>query len=371
MRAVRRFKARERRGDYFPAFLFLSVTNNCNLKCRGCWVSTTRPVRELDLETMDRIISQAKEQGTYFFGILGGEPLLHRGLFDLMQKHPDCYFLLFTNGTLIDEKIARRMHRLGNVSPLISIEGRETVSDTRRGGTQVYSRTMQGLRACREHGLITGVSTSVCKSNLEDLASDAFVNELVELGVHYLWYYIYRPVGPNPSPELALSQDEVLELRRFMVNIRGKAPLLVVDSYWDHLGRALCPAAVGMAHHIGPGGDIEPCPPIQFARENVANVANEENLYDLFNNSEFLERFRESVFRTTQGCILMERPELLAKVMKEAGARDSSGRGTAFDELNAMTRRPSHHLPGKEIPEKYWVYRFAKKHWFFGLGAYG
>lgn len=368
MRAVRRFQARERRGEYFPAFLFLSVTNNCNLRCQGCWVSTTRPPRELDLETMNKVISQAKQQGTYFYGILGGEPLLHRGLFQLLENHPDCYFLLFTNGTLIDENIARRMRRLGNVSPLISIEGRETESDIRRGGSNVYSRTMQGLRTCREQRLITGAAVSVCTSNIHDLASEIFVRELVDLGVSYLWYYIYRPVGPNPSPELALSQDQVLGLRRFMVDIRDKAPLLVVDSYWDHLGRALCPAAVGMAHHIGPGGDIEPCPPIQFARENVTNG---KDLFSLFNNSQFLERFRDVVFRTTQGCILMEQPALLAKVVAEAGAADSSGRGTAFRELNAMTPRPSHHLPGKEIPEKNRLYRFAKKHWFFGLGAYG
>jgi MoaA/NifB/PqqE/SkfB family radical SAM enzyme len=368
MRAVRRFRKRVRRGEYFPAFLFLSVTNKCNLNCQGCWVTSTNPAQQLTPETMDRIISQSKRQGTYFFGILGGEPLMHHGIFDLLHNHPDCYFLLFTNGTLITDETAKKMHRLGNVSPLISIEGKEVVSDQRRGGSQVYSRTMHGLSHCRNHHLITGVATSVCKSNIDDLASEPFIHELIKLKVHYLWYYIYRPVGPNPSPELALSQEEVLALRRFMVDIRKKVPLLVVDSYWDHQGRAMCPAAVGIAHHIGPNGDIEPCPPIQFARDNVGNG---KNLYDMFNHSRFLERFRTLVCRTTRGCILMEQPALLEKIMREEGARDSSGRGTGFNELRAMTPRPSHHLPGKEIPEKYWFYRFAKKHWFFGFGAYG
>jgi hypothetical protein len=35
-----------------------------------------------------------------------------------------------------------------------------------------------------------------------------------------------------------------------------------------------------------------------------------------------------------------------------------------------MTRRHSQHHPGHEIPEANWAYRFAKKHWFFGFGAY-
>lgn len=368
MRAVHRFQKRVRWGEYFPAFLFLSVTNNCNLKCQGCWVTTTRPVHELDLGAMDRIISESKKQGTYFFGILGGEPLMHHGLFDLMQNHLDSYFLLFTNGTMITDETAGKMHRLGNVSPLISIEGRETVSDQRRGSDRVYNRTMKGLEHCRNHGLITGVATSVCKSNIIDLASEIFINELVEHRVHYLWYYIYRPVGPDPSPELTLSREEVLTLRRFMVEVRGKVPLLVVDSYWDHMGRALCPAAVGMGHHIGPNGDIEPCPPIQFARDNIRDS---ENLFDIFNNSEFLKRFRDLVCRTTRGCILMEQPELLEKTMREERARDTSGRGTGFEEMLSMTPCSSHHLPDSEIPEKYWLYKFAKKHWFFGLSAYG
>jgi MoaA/NifB/PqqE/SkfB family radical SAM enzyme len=368
IRAVRRFRKRVRQGEFFPAFLFLSVTDKCNLNCQGCWITSAKTVHELDLETMESIISQSKQQGNYFFGILGGEPLMFHGLFDVLKNHPECYFLLFTNGTLITDEIAAKMYGLGNVTPLISIEGKEEVSDLRRGGRQVYSRTMRGLRLCRDFGLITGVATSICKSNIDDLASEAFIHELIEHKVHYLWYYIYRPVGPNPSPELALSQEEVLALRQFIVDIRKKVPLLVVDSYWDHRGRAICPAAVGLAHHINPNGDIEPCPPIQFARDNVGNG---KSLYDIFNDSQFLERFRDLVCRTTRGCILMEQPALLEKVMREEGARDTSGRGRGLSELRAMTSRSSHHLPGKDIPEKSWFYRFAKKHWFFGFGAYG
>ena len=293
---------------------------------------------------------------------------MYRGLVELFENHPDCYFLLFTNGTLISDEIAKKMHKLGNVSPLISIEGREVVSDQRRGGTRVYSRAIQGLKLCRKHRLITGVATSICKSNINDLVTETFVNELMNLGVHYLWYYIYRPVGPNPSPELSLSQEEVVKLRQFMVKIRSEVPLIIVDSYWDHDGRALCPAAVGISHHIGPAGDIELCPPIQFALDNIKNG---KKLCDIFNNSEFLTELRELLCKTSRGCILLEQPGLLKKAIEKTGARDSSGRGTALNELASMTACSSHHIPGKEIPEKYWPYKFAKKYWFFGFGAYG
>lgn len=368
MRSIERFQKRLKKGEYFPAFLFISVTNACNLACQGCWVTQSNPPKEIAPDTLDNMIRESKAQGSYFFGILGGEPLLYEGLFDVFEKHPDCYFLLFTNGTMITDAVAKEMRRIGNISPLISVEGLEEVSDVRRGGDRVYEQSMMGLANCTKNRLVTGVCTSVCKSNIDDLATEKFVNDAAALGAHYLWYYIYRPVGPKPAPELALDANEVKRLRRFIVDIRLKAPIMVVDAYWDGAGNALCPAAVGMANHISPDGYVEPCPPLQFARENIGDGT---GLYELFNNSEFLARFRTMCTKTTRGCIIMECPEKLSAFINEEDAVDSSGRGTLLEELDGMCPCGSHHQPGEEIPERSWAYRFAKKYWFFGFGAYG
>ena len=144
--------------------------------------------------------------------------------------------------------------------------------------------------------------------------------------------------------------------------------LLIVDSYWDHKGRALCPAAVGIGHHINANGDVELCPPIQFADENVHN---ENSLSDIFNQSKLFEQFRTQVKDTTRGCVIMDNPELLEKIVTDTEAYDSSGRGTALQELQSIGQCQSHHVEGEEIPETYWVYKFAKKNWFWGFGAYG
>jgi MoaA/NifB/PqqE/SkfB family radical SAM enzyme len=368
MRAVEAFEKRRKAGVYFPAFLFISLTNACNLSCQGCWVTPTRPPRELSLETLNNIIRSCKKQGSFFFGILGGEPLLYKGLFEVLARHPECYFLLFTNGTLLTDEVAARFRKLGNVSPLVSVEGLETVSDVRRGGDEVYQRTMAGVDGCRRQRLVTGVATSVCQSNFKELVSEAFLRDLIARGVHYVWYYIYRPVGPQPCPELKLTPDQIVELRRFMVEMRGKVPLIIVDAYWDHEGRALCPAATGIGHHISPEGYIEPCPPLQLAGEHVGDGS---DLYERFVRSGFLKAFREVASATTRGCIIMERPDLLRSLAASAGARDSSGRGALETELGCLQPCSSHDLPGREIPEKDWGYRFAKKRWFFGFGAYG
>jgi len=175
-------------------------------------------------------------------------------------------------------------------------------------------------------------------------------------------------VGARPTTDLALSEEEILELRQFMVDIRVKAPLMIIDTYWDGDGKALCPGAIGLSHHINPFGDIEFCPPIQFAKDNIGNG---ENLDQMIENSEFLRSMRTHINDKTQGCILLDDPEYLNSILKDSGAYDSSNRNASFQELSQMRPCAGHHIPGKEIPEKSFVYRFAKKHSFFGFGAYG
>ncbi len=371
LQAVRKFERRRKNGEpLFPAFVFISLNEACNLRCQGCWVTTTKGAnsRKLSVEDVNKVIEAGKANGARFFGLLGGEPLLHPDLIEILEQHPDCYFQLFTNGTLLTDEVAARLAKAGNVTPLISIEGLEDVSDERRGGREVYRRSMDALDNCRKHRLIFGTATSVCKTNIDDLVNEEFVNEIAKRGAHYLWYYIYRPVGPRPTPELALSKEEILRLRRFLVDIRGRAPLMVVDAYWNHKGEAMCPAATGISHHVGPGGDIEPCPPIQFARENLRET---DDPSKAFSDSEFLSKFRDFSRDTTQGCVLLEDPAALKTFLESQHARDTSGRDVAYGELDAMTALPGHHMPGEEIPERDPFYYFAKKHWFFGFGAYG
>src|SRR5437016_8938531 len=160
-RSVMLFKRRMKRGVHFPPFLYLSILNSCNLRCQGCWVDVEAHREMIDLELLNRTITDAKQHGNAFFGILGGEPFMHPQLLELLASHPDCYFQIFTNGQFITEKIATELRRLGNATPLISIEGREIVSDERRGKKDVFNKTMRGLEHCLGARLLTGVATSV------------------------------------------------------------------------------------------------------------------------------------------------------------------------------------------------------------------
>jgi MoaA/NifB/PqqE/SkfB family radical SAM enzyme len=289
----------------------------------------------------------------------------------MLAAHPDCYFQVFTNGQFITDERAKRMRQLGNVTPLVSVEGNEIVSDERRGRANVYSRTMEGVRNCLKHRVFTGVCTSLCQTNIDDLLTERWIDKLIGMGVMYTWFHVYRPMGPEANPQLSLSPEQQLRARRFVVEMRAKKPIIIIDAYYDGEGQALCPAATGVSHHINPWGDIEPCPIVQFTKESIhSKNGDRRSLRDKFIDSEYLRDFRELAQSTTRGCIVLERPDLLKELVGRHEARDSTVRGTALAELEAMTVRTSQYNPGYAIPEKNWMYRLAKRFWFNDFGVY-
>lgn len=361
-----KFRKRKKEKRIFPAFQFISITNDCNLRCQGCWVETGNPKVYMETKTIDSLVNAGKRQGSYFFGLLGGEPLMHKELSYIFEKHRDCYFQLFTNGTLFTRQVAERLKKAGNVTPLISLEGDEIVADIRRGGHNVYNRTLEAVKTATSAGLITGVSISVCKSNIDMALSDDFVKMLYRLGVLYIWYYIYRPAGQNPNYELALSSEEILRLRKFLVDGRTRLPMVLIDSYWRANGEPFCPAADGLSHHINPSGNLEPCPVVQIAAENITG----SEPTGVYENSEFIRDFRIQIENKTKGCVLMEDPAWIKDFAEKHNALNTSNRPRYLEELESSPAVNSHgSCP--VIPEKSLIYRMAKRTAFFGMGAYG
>ena len=366
-RSVLLFQKRMKQGVYFPPFLYLSILNSCNLRCQGCWVDVEAPRNAIDLETLNRTVKDAMAHGNAFFGILGGEPFMHPELLDFIAQHPGAYFQVFTNGQLITEKTAKALRQLGNATPLVSVEGTDTVSDERRGNKQVLHRTLRGLQNCLDQKLLTGVATSLCQTNIKDLLTTTWLQKLIDMGVHYTWYHTYRPVGPKISADLALTPEQITEVRKFITTQRARMPIAIVDAYYDHAGKALCPMATGISHHVSPTGAIEPCPIIQFATENIKD---DRGIYATLTESAFLKDFRETAAKHTRGCVVLERPDLVEALAARHGAKDTTVRQTALAELRSMTPRPSQWIKEEQIPEKHWMYKLAKKFFYHDFGVY-
>jgi len=367
MRAVRAYKRRLKRGELFPPFLFLALTNACNLRCRGCWIQAAGGVRQLSVDDIDGLIAAGKRQRSHFYTLLGGEPMMYPNLWEVIARHPDCYFQIITNGMFFSEENVRRVREAGNVTPLVSIDGLAANNDDRRG-QGVFEAALEGIRRLKAQKVLFGIATTVTGTNLDETVSDEYVRRWIDEGAMYLWYYVYRPMGPEHEPRFCVDREQMIELRRRLLTLRRRHPIVLIDTYWNAAGEAVCPAALGLGFHIGPGGGIEPCPPLSFACETIRDRGGD--LFTTINQSEFLRGFQQFVNERTRGCVILEHPQQLAEFLRQSGAADLSGRD-ALAEIAAGTPRTSHHLPGEEMPEDYWVYRYLKRRLFFGMGGYG
>ncbi|WRK53800.1 radical SAM protein [Coprobacillaceae bacterium CR2/5/TPMF4] len=144
----------------------------------------------------------------------------------LCKKHDDCVFLCFTNATLIDEEFADEMLEVGNFVPAISLEGFETATDDRRG-QGVYQQVINAIKLLKEKKLVYGISACYTSANFESITSEEFYDSLIDLGVYFIWYFHYMPVGNDASIDLlpTPSQRE-LHIKEFVI--------IVVPNHYLH-----------------------------------------------------------------------------------------------------------------------------------------
>lgn len=365
--SVQAYKSRMKKKELFPPFMFVALTNTCNLRCHGCWVEKEGTAHYLPEADLDALINSGKKRHAYYYTLLGGEPYMYKNIWDIFKRHSDCYFQTITNGMLFTERNVKRLKEVGNVTPLISIDGFKDQNDLRRGDG-VFESADKGMDRLKKAGIIFGVATTATGKNMDEVMSDEYVQHFIKKGAMYIWYYVYRPVGDEPHPEYCMGRDQLIEMRQRLLTLRRKHPIVIIDTYWTADGEAFCPAAMGLGFHVGPQGSIEPCPPLSFAREKLSD--NNGDVFKTINESEFLRGFQDFVKDRTKGCVILEHPQELMEFMKSHEVTDFSTRD-AFSEYNASVARNSHHLPGEEIPEDYWVYRLLKKNVFFGMGALG
>ncbi|MCE5322349.1 radical SAM protein [bacterium] len=299
-----------------PFLLVISPTERCNLHCRGCWAAKYRKDSDMPLELLDRIITEAKEMGIYFFTITGGEPFIRKDLFDIYAKHNDVYFQVYTNGTLINDSIARKLAELGNVVPAISIEGFEEQTDDRRGrGT--FAQLMEAMDTLRRKQVPFGFSSMTARKNVDVVASDEFVDMLIEKGCLFGWYFTYVPIGMNPDPSQMLTPAERECQRERVQHIRATKPIFVADFWNDGWTTNGCMAARLYAH-INSNGDVEPCAFVHFAVDNIKEKSLSEGL-----NSSFFQAIRNRYPWTDnqlKPCMFLDNPHVLREAVAESGA---------------------------------------------------
>ncbi len=301
-----------------PWAILLDPTSACNLHCTGCWAAEYGHSLNLSLEMIDSIIRQGKEMGTYMYIYTGGEPLVRKkDLIKICEMHPDCEFLSFTNGTLIDEEFCQEMLRVKNFVPAISLEGFEDANDSRRG-EGIYDKVQHAMALLKQHKLPFGISTCYTSRNYADISSEKFFDMIIESGALFIWFFHYMPVGNDAVTELLPTPEQRETVYRRIREFRSTKAIFSMDFQNDAEYVGGCIAGGRRYLHINAKGDVEPCVFIHYSNVNIHDTSLLDALRSpLFQAYHDNQPFNENMLRP---CPMLENPEILRRLVAETGA---------------------------------------------------
>ncbi|MGI6268413.1 MAG: radical SAM protein [Acutalibacteraceae bacterium] len=304
-----------------PWAILLDPTSACNLKCIGCWAADYGTSLNMDLKTLDSIITQGKELGTYFYIYSGGEPLVRKkDIITLCEKHPDCTFLSFTNGTLIDEEFADEMLRVKNFVPAISVEGFEKETDFRRGdGT--FKAVKNAMDILKSKKLPFGISCCYTSKNVDVIGSEEYFDQMIDWGAKFAWFFTYMPVGVDAVTDL-IATDEQREFMYHQIrDFRKTKPLFTLDFWNDGEYVGGCIAGGRRYLHINANGDVEPCAFIHYSDSNIK----EKTLIEALQGPLFMQYHNNQPFNNNhlRPCPLLDNPGVLSKMVDDCGAKST------------------------------------------------
>jgi len=302
-------------GLHVPPFLIASITGDCNLNCTGCYSQANgspAKAKELTASEWGRIFKEAANLGVSVILLAGGEPLLRSDVILAAAKQKDILFPVFTNGTMLDRSAIRMFEDFRNMIPIISIEGDEAVTDSRRG-QGVHKKALVAMSTLNERGLMFGVSVTVTSANLDATTDKGFISELERYGCKVALFVEYVPFE---QPDIALHGETRSRLAARIDELRTCTKGTIIISFpGDEAESGGCLAAGRGFFHISATGDAEPCPFSPYSDLNLRDKSLREAIM-----SPFFTRLREDGILSaahTGGCVLFEQEETVARMASQ------------------------------------------------------
>ncbi len=193
---------------HVPPFMIISVTNRCNLDCKGCYARKFQNAskEEMSGEFLRNLLGQARDLGISIVMIAGGEPLIRKDILDIMKDYPEIIFPLFTNGILLDEEIIERLRSSRHIIPVLSFEGFGPRTNMRRG-EGVFELLMDTAEKLGQARLFWGISLTVTRSNFEEVTDPEFIGMASKRGCRLYFFVEYIPVAEGSECEVPTQEQ--------------------------------------------------------------------------------------------------------------------------------------------------------------------
>lgn len=212
---------------YKPYVISWNLTKRCNLKCSHCYLDakalTAHDPNELNTQEAKKIIDQIASVNTQTILILtGGEPFLRKDLLDLSHyaSQKELMVVIGTNGTLIDDNLAKEMVKIGIFGVGISLDSSgPEFHDSFRGYPGAWSKAMEGIEICRRHDLPIQIQATATKDNYKDIPNIMKMAHELGAKVFNLFFLVCTGRGQDVSDITPSQYEEMLNL---LVDSQGK-----------------------------------------------------------------------------------------------------------------------------------------------------
>lgn len=292
-----------------PLNLCLGITNQCNLNCKHCLAVNTRQAPDMTTEELLDIIRQIGELKIFNVAIFGGEPLMRKDFFSILEAlcKLRINISLNTNGTLITKELASRLAQYPIKVYTVSLDGASNLVQDPFRGKGSFDKALKGIQNLIEEKCRVLISTITTQFNYQDVKNIVLLGKkLGATGVRFNdVMYIGNAACYNEN--LIMTPQEKFELLDRIKGLRNRfggfvtGSVLQIVDIMEEIKRKpkekfplqvySCGAATKKCA-IRPDGWVTPC---EIIWDVKAGNLREKSLSEIWHNSEVMKTFRETI----------------------------------------------------------------------------
>lgn len=318
--------------DYPLKNIYFYLTNECNLRCRHCWVapkfmSGSHSLSALPLTVFESILEQAKPLGLSCVKLTGGEPLLHPEFGEILKviRSKELQLTIETNGLLLTPASSREIAECRNPKIAVSLDGVDPEThEWVRGIKGCFDATLRGIKTLVKAGLKPQIIMTIMRRNRDQI--EPMVRLAESLGAGSVKFNLVQPTARGEKihhDNENVGIKELVEIGRMVDGILAKKTALSLFFHWplafQSLGNVMgvtqgngC-GICGVQSVLGVLGDgsYSLCGIGENVPDLVFGHAEKDRLADIWHNAEVLSQVRKGLPRRLEGicgvCLMKKR----------------------------------------------------------------
>ena len=287
---------------FVPLVMSWNVTRECNMKCSHCYINATDNKLKNELTTTEAkaLIDQIYEVSRPLLILSGGEPLLRGDIFELIKygSTKGLKMGLGSNGSLIDEKVARKLKDSGIATVSISLDSHiPQQHDDFRGVTGAWEKAVDAIKALRKNNVLVQVNTTLTQQNYSQI--DDIMSLAEGIGVENFHLFFLVPTGRGTKlTDISPQKYEDMITRTFAkasrhkLNVRPScAPqfMRIAKDMGLDMRQWIRGCIAGLYYcRIYPNGDVTPCPYLPIKLGNIR----EKSFKEIWTSSSMFKALR-------------------------------------------------------------------------------